>query len=524
MLRCKNDNTCVHSYHHCDGVIDCTKYRDDEIQCESNSCKEDCQCLGNSMVCKDVHIYQHYMFSDNWKQISIYNSTIILSEWNFNNTISLLSLTLSNIRNSVELVSNLFSINIAFLHLNNNKIFTIFTNAFYGLIHIRILDFHDSVIFILRTKAFNGLHSLSDLNLCGIHLMQIDGCAFCTMNELRKLNLSGNDLTKLSNDMFLGINKLQVLSIEKNNIYVIELFVLSANFIVYTDNIIECCYFRLYKCMSKTSLDIFECNYDVHMKLNFVLVIVDCIGVTINLYVYIKYIAVHNKFNRVLDINRVMSKILQLIHSISICLGVFIFKDNLLLMEYYWMPHFICKCAGILFSSSLHSDMWFSCIRTLNIYVIVKYPFRRKGLTLLQVYGLLFIIWTSNTVYALLWSEGSNNISILCLPQLYETPLRFMFANISIMCTVAVNVMIFTLLCCSIFIIYKSGAHAKRNISKHRPLFMYTCRLAVTRFCLVVAYCFLVQNNDQFLHHPYMAQIVILIMCKICISWIEPLF
>ncbi len=51
LLKCQNDNVCVHPDYLCDGKVDCPLSADDEKHCDSSRCPRACACLGEAYVC-----------------------------------------------------------------------------------------------------------------------------------------------------------------------------------------------------------------------------------------------------------------------------------------------------------------------------------------------------------------------------------------------------------------------------------------------------------------------------------------
>ncbi|XP_066298953.1 chondroadherin-like [Branchiostoma lanceolatum] len=108
------------------------------------------------------------------------------------------------------------------LYVDNNRISTINTQAFYYLSNVTIIWFNTNQIPGLRSDMFTGLGSLRSLILWSNNISDIEAGTFLPTPRLRSLSLQSNKLAGLRSDMLAGLRDLQSLYLYDNDIIDIQ--------------------------------------------------------------------------------------------------------------------------------------------------------------------------------------------------------------------------------------------------------------------------------------------------------------
>ncbi len=193
LLRCRDDNVCVHPNNVGDNMIDCQLSNDDETLLDVVKCPDSCECLGNSVSCSFAGV------------------DILNSLWVSVRTVSFRS-SVIDIRSCFHLVELLF------LDLSNNSISSSSFPHFCSLPHIKWLDLHDNLIGGLGLSMFKGLGSLRYLELQMNPIRTIDPFSFSDLDRLLVLNMSHLQLTQISSNTFCGLASLISLDLSYNQL------------------------------------------------------------------------------------------------------------------------------------------------------------------------------------------------------------------------------------------------------------------------------------------------------------------
>ena len=162
LLRCREENTCVHPGDICDGILHCLLTGDDERFCDIKECPNGCICYGSTGKCEGT--------SDN-----MFMSTIQI--------------------HLTALIINGFTIERHTLH---HEI---------GLIHLRIWNctFVDNGI---TSSIFSKLHNLKFLYVIRSHIKYIQSHALSNLHLLERLDIKKNQIHVLMNQIFKGLHLL----------------------------------------------------------------------------------------------------------------------------------------------------------------------------------------------------------------------------------------------------------------------------------------------------------------------------
>ncbi len=184
LLRCREDNVCVHPYYVGDDILDCSLSQDDEILQHRGGCpqEKECSCLGGAVSCPSSNFYTIPNETSRFKVILLFNNKIhnlsvssgsfrhlLILDLSKNKVVSVALLQLGNFqllvnlnldhnaivtlgRNDFPLMQNLAS-----LSLKNNSIKTIGPGAFNGLLVLEMLDLSENQIQVIASSAFHDI-------------------------------------------------------------------------------------------------------------------------------------------------------------------------------------------------------------------------------------------------------------------------------------------------------------------------------------------------------------------------------
>ncbi len=119
----------------------------------------------------------------------------------------------------------------SFSHLNackrlglwSNKIHTIESGAWNGLVRLRVLTLYNNKLEVLRPGMWSGLNTCTwlDLTWNKIHTIQ-SGTFRDGLSNVKQLHLQENDIEEIKKGMFLGLTQCTQLFLNGNKIYTIH--------------------------------------------------------------------------------------------------------------------------------------------------------------------------------------------------------------------------------------------------------------------------------------------------------------
>ncbi|XP_044259141.1 leucine-rich repeat-containing protein 15-like isoform X2 [Tribolium madens] len=121
--------------------------------------------------------------------------------------------------------------NVLYLELDNNKIETIQTGAFSGLLQVREIYLQFNSLTVISRGCFNSLLQLKFLDLSNNDIYLIEDEAFNGSNELQKILLYNNNITHVPQNIFHSLQNLKFIDLSYNNIKFLDLTF--SNFVVH---------------------------------------------------------------------------------------------------------------------------------------------------------------------------------------------------------------------------------------------------------------------------------------------------
>ena len=187
LLKCRGENRCVSKEEICDQTVSCLYSMDDEVGC--HSCHPDCECKGYSVSCtlsNSLHEVswsgidnikglklkglQQYVFVKNlyFRGLVYFNASfcgilnvvyILNQAQSVNTFIMIADISHNHITNTTFLESNIF-INVAYLDLSFNQVYTIHYHTFYFLDNLIALILKGNPLRLVTLTSFRDSSAL----------------------------------------------------------------------------------------------------------------------------------------------------------------------------------------------------------------------------------------------------------------------------------------------------------------------------------------------------------------------------
>ncbi len=393
-FHCRGQSTCLHPVYICDGAVDCSfQYEDDEIMCvEAFICPHLCTCLGFSLACSgkemrsiDFMIPQYVTLlslSDN--ELTLFPPLLLKGLID----VKFINLSHNNFTHISKSFIHTDMFDLEQLDLSHNKIRVLpeklFANLRSARLHNLILIFN--VIEEVQNWAFACLTYLKVLDLSGMFIKHLFPYSFANITNLKYLSLSKNMISSLCFDTFQNTESLLLLDIIHNPLKSAAGFlegILSSMKLLQISQMEFCCMSSApgLLCGGKTHENTTGCSH-ASQSISHAMRILSVVAAFLCLAVIIYLLSVES-------IKQKMHLSFLTVPSLLNCLAMFL--HDIIDLEHGG------NCASVSFISNLcHSvflasfylfHMSFTLVAVLAIdsFLLVIFPFRRKGFTLNQL-------------------------------------------------------------------------------------------------------------------------------------------
>ena len=409
ILRCKNDELCVHPNQVCDGVAHCPKSEDDERICGSWWCPTSCICIGNVVHCSK-YLPNINDFNTNTKGL-IFRSLLVSSSYVLFKISKVVhvDLTTSQFKDATIQSDLLNSLqNLQVLLLRYCKLKLIMKHAFQDLKKIQLLDVHGNSFHHLDVDIWNTFVILPDLHFDGNSIRVIEPFSFVGLLEVRMLNFSNNQIAKLHEHTFHGLPKLIFLDITHNPIIHIDISTfreLDASIIVSYSVI--CCYINSqHNCINRMSLHPFNHNKEcktilpsqfAHKGNGYVgtILLLFIIGAIIYNYKLSKQEA-----QMLLMTHLYLTDALFVIYVIGMSIISSLNSNNYFYITTLWDQAYLCRTMNALLLCGGLSSKFTICLVAINQLYGTKYALTMRKISKYHLLSLLISIWVIICLYA----------------------------------------------------------------------------------------------------------------------------
>ena len=231
LLKCSQDDICIHPSNECDDIIHCPFSGDDEALCDVQPCPSLCICVGHAVNCAyrdliDLPDAINYakMLKLSYNRINPHNlrfdgfSNLLFLDLSYNDftflpTTALQSmpflLTLNLEGNLIQYLSpDMFKqlLSLKFITLRHNPLYAAHESIFAMPSFLITIDLAYTALHVLQPNMFFAVPSVERLDLQQGKIGAIYLCTFCRMLNLKYLDLRGNPLVFISVDAFLFPN------------------------------------------------------------------------------------------------------------------------------------------------------------------------------------------------------------------------------------------------------------------------------------------------------------------------------
>ena len=232
-LLCRYDNVCVHSQDVWSGRVKCPLSMDDKALHGRGPCPEQCECLGNAMMCTSPVKLKLPKLSESLRIMLISNTELALDDlrWKVDRVALLqLEFTFCNI----STIKWEHFVPLTFLQrliLRNNVIPFLPNGIFQSLSVVKEVDLGHNLISKINPGIFEGMGEVHIIKLDFNKLTFIAPCTFGHLKNLAVLDLSNNYLKILGDNVFCRSSKssLKQLSFGGNHIQSIDNTVLETD-------------------------------------------------------------------------------------------------------------------------------------------------------------------------------------------------------------------------------------------------------------------------------------------------------
>ena len=422
MLRCRDDNMCIHPIDICDGVIHCLLSRDDELLCHTQTCPSLCVCHGNVVKCTG-NVLRPYSISTYTKAL-VYSGVVLKKQHTFGKyVLSLISIDDSKFPSNMvprAMFANMHLLQT--LILRNNRIRSIEQHSFGGLQNLLSIDIRGNSIYIIFEFTFYGLKSIQHLDISNLGIEYLNGECFKEVIRLVKLNISSNSLSTLTSSIFRGLTQLQTLDLRGNNFHIIEFETftcINSNLSIYVSKQVYCCYVsRTQSCNSSgpslgsSCAPLFKGN---SRKILFsILAGIACI---INM-IHVVYLS--NSNNKKLNSQHLLMqtlaccKLLLAIYAIFYNINAIVLPRNFIYIEIDWPASTNCLALNLLSSTGYLLSKIAILLIVQNQLMVTKYIFKKQPLQRKQVIMCLSFGFVVNFIFHVVEYQYNTPHSISC--------------------------------------------------------------------------------------------------------------
>ena len=429
LLRCRNDNVCVHPSDICDGQRHCLMSGDDERFCNITMCPPMCTCHGSAITCKkDLPTLQ--TLSPNFKYIML-RGMYIHSKYQLQSFNALVQL---HILNSSFEAGNLNDQ--MFSHLTALQILTACRNgiqfikpgAFKRLIRIRRLDLTGNRIKSLTNYNFKGLQLIGILDLSNQLIRQLDDDTFVGLISLRHLNLSSNLIEAFTSRCFGALAHVNRIDLTNNSFTYMSKGTFSDlhyQTTIMFSNTIYCCYLNKdTSCAVNTTLHRHRSSCKTAAAHGYTLLLT--LLTTSVLILIINILLVLTQQSKVRSAHNILSNYSAILNSFS--------PTYILLLSILYIYHhgdhiyfsstfpagFTCISLQILAMSGVLLSPYTRLLIAINRLLVTRYVFIRRPLSARQVALYSIFGWCLSVAITLWGSVKYRGRHYSCFPMLYE--------------------------------------------------------------------------------------------------------
>ena len=408
LLRCREENICVHPDEICDGILHCLLTGDDERQCSIKECPNGCTCNGSTAKCDGTSVNTFMSTTQ------IYLTALIMNGLNIQRYTLTYEIKLIHLRiwdcifADNGITSSLFSKlhNLKFLYLIRNHIEYIQSHTFINLHLLELLDVKKNQIHVLMTQTFKGLHLLPSLDLSELSVSSLHSEVFSGLSNVKYLNISLNPITRLHDLLFTPLLNLRILELRHTNLLFIgqhSLSQLNPGTIIYFDYPMYCCYLSCHHRCYVVDVWLKEqhCKQLISNQITYTIVALSAIvNITLNTANII--LSRKRKMHRshiILWGHLNFTNILPALYLLVLCIASSLYNNDYIYMHTKWLESYLCNILYFFPSAGFTLSRCCVFLIVLDQLLVTKFALKQRRigtfwlLSILYSYILIAIIW-----------------------------------------------------------------------------------------------------------------------------------
>ena len=408
LLRCKEENICVHPDEICDGILHCLLTGDDEMFCEITECPNGCVCHGSTAKCEGTSDNMFMSVTQSHLTALIMNN-LIIERNTLHHKIGLIHLRIWNcIFINYGITSLIFSklYNLKFLYLIQSHFLYIQAHAFSKLTLLEVLEIKNNYIHVLMNQIFDGLQLLPSLDLSQLYITSLHSEAFFGLPNVKYLNLSSNPITKLHDFLFTPLCNIRILDLRHTNLLFIgqqSLSLLSPGTIIFLDYPMYCCYLsRHQRCyVDDVWLIELHCKQLISTKVTYTIVVLSAlINIALNSANIILLQKAHmNRSHIILCEHLNFTNILPALYLLVVCIASSLYNNDYIHMDTKWLESYLCNILYVLPSAGFTFSRCCVFLIVLDQLLAIKFALKQRRMRTFWLLGILY----SYILIVLIW-------------------------------------------------------------------------------------------------------------------------
>ena len=408
LLRCREENICVHPDDICDGILHCLLTGDDEMFCDITECPNSCTCHGSTAKCEGTSDHMFMSATQSHLTAFIMNGLNIKRN-TLHHKIGLIHLRIWNCTfNDNGITSSIFSKlhNLKFLYLIQSHIEYIQAQAFSKLSLLEVLEIKNNHIHVLLNQIFNGLQLLPSLDLSQLSIAFLHSEVFSGLPNVKYLNLSSNLITKLHDSLFTPLHNLRILDLRHTNILFIghhSLSLVSPGTIIYLDYPMYCCYLGYrHRCyVDDAWLKEQHCKQLISTKVTYTIVALSALfNIAVNSANIILLRKRHmNRSHIILCQHLNFTNFLPALYLLVVCIASSLYNNDYIHMHTKWLESYLCNILYMLPSAGYTFSRCCVFLIVLDQLLATKFALKQRRMSTLWLLGILY----SYILIVLIW-------------------------------------------------------------------------------------------------------------------------
>ena len=423
LLRCREDDICVHPTDICDGIIHCLLSADDEDLCHMLTCPEDCTCRGSAVLCTQLKHISDVPSKSTAVILENYKILIKDSLYHLSTVLYLKMLHCTFPRNVVTPKIFTDISDILTLILANNNIHSVIRNSFISMRKLTYINLRNNHIHTINPLNFVGLTSLESLYLYNFQIATLNINSFDGMIFLKILNLSTNAITTLNQLCFYGPMSVETIDLRYNKLLSIELLSFTVGLVhirLHFDESMYCCFIGT---AQHCYIDgyhhpsVSQCEAMLNItSIDIVDIVFSLIVLSLNLIALV-FQGIHEKMSSyiVLLKHLVVANTILTVYLILLCVARLMYKSELIYLNTLWLQSNWCHLLEIISFIGYVAPKCFWFLLVVNQFIAIRYVFIQcnRRISIIYIPGAIWLTIISLAVGQQWITQGNN---VVCSP------------------------------------------------------------------------------------------------------------